>query len=312
MAYDAGKVLIMPKNEWDSNITYEILDSVTYQKKAYLSKKNNNTNEPSGVTDDNWFLYAKDGRDGIDGIGIISITKTSSQIIDGRTIDTYTITFTNESTQTFTIVNGKDGTGTGDMEKSVYDTNNNGKVDIAEKAEKISWDNVEEKPFSELGTTLQVINQVINTKAMTGATNQVDGSVGIVPKPVAGDDIKVLFGDGTWKEIDTMTGATELNAGIKGLVPVPSAGDNEKFLKGDGTWGVADSLGTVVTSTVNGKTVSFTDVNIIDTSIIDGVYVKDSLVGLNSYEFDAITHTLTFTFIDNSADGKTAIIYVRN
>ena len=36
-----------------------------------------------------------------------------------------------------------------------------------------------------------------------------------------------------------MTGATETTAGTHGLVPAPAAGDQDKVLKGDGTWGTA-------------------------------------------------------------------------
>lgn len=62
----------------------------------------------------NWFIdnidtkiSAKgiDGKDGRDGVGIKSIVKTST---DGL-IDTYTITYTDNTTSTFEIVNGQDG-----------------------------------------------------------------------------------------------------------------------------------------------------------------------------------------------------------
>ena len=48
--------------------------------------------------------------------GILSVTKTSVGLID-----TYTIVYTDGSTYQFTVKNGKDGTGTGDMEKVDYD-----------------------------------------------------------------------------------------------------------------------------------------------------------------------------------------------
>jgi len=35
-----------------------------------------------------------------------------------------------------------------------------------------------------------------------------------------------------------LKGATESIDGITGLVPYPSAGDQDKVLKGDGTWGI--------------------------------------------------------------------------
>lgn len=73
------------------------------------------------------------------GVGITSITKTGTQ---GK-VDTYTILFTDGTTTTFTVTNGQDGTGTGDMTKAVYDTNDNGKVD---EAEAVAWSGVTGKP----------------------------------------------------------------------------------------------------------------------------------------------------------------------
>lgn len=51
---------------------------------------------------------------------------------------------------------------------------------------------------------------------------------------------------------ETMTGATSSAAGTSGLVPQPSAGDEGKVLKGDGTWDNVEAL-PVVTSSDNGK-----------------------------------------------------------
>lgn len=46
-----------------------------------------------------------DGQDGADGVGITSITKTGTAGL----VDTYTITYTNGTTSTFTVTNGQDG-----------------------------------------------------------------------------------------------------------------------------------------------------------------------------------------------------------
>lgn len=48
----------------------------------------------------------RDGADGEDGVGITSITKTGTEGL----VDTYTITFTNGTTSTFTVTNGRNGT----------------------------------------------------------------------------------------------------------------------------------------------------------------------------------------------------------
>lgn len=57
------------------------------------------------------------GEKGDTGNGIVSITKTGTQGL----VDTYTILYTNGNTDTFTVTNGEDGGGAGDMKKSVYD-----------------------------------------------------------------------------------------------------------------------------------------------------------------------------------------------
>ena len=46
------------------------------------------------------------GPAGVNGVGISSVTKTSTS----GSVDTYTITFTNATTTTFEITNGVDGT----------------------------------------------------------------------------------------------------------------------------------------------------------------------------------------------------------
>ena len=60
---------------------------------------------------------------GPQGVSITSISRTSGNGAAG-TVDTYTIYMSNGSTSTFQVRNGTNGTGAGDMEKSVYDRNN--------------------------------------------------------------------------------------------------------------------------------------------------------------------------------------------
>ena len=84
------------------------------------------------------------GERGETGNGILSVEKTAT--VDK--VDTYTITFTNGTTYSYQVTNGEDGQGSGDMLKSRYDTNDNGKVDNAEKADTVSWSGVTDKPVS--------------------------------------------------------------------------------------------------------------------------------------------------------------------
>ena len=66
---------------------------------------------------------------------------------------------------------------------------------------------------------------------MIGATSTTNGSRGMVPQPLAGDEDKVLKGDGTWGqvavpvEVGDMIGATSTKNGSHGLAPQPLKGD---------------------------------------------------------------------------------------
>ena len=50
--------------------------------------------------------YKAEGKDSLDGVGITSIEKTGTSGL----VDTYTVTFTNGTSMTFTVTNGEDGT----------------------------------------------------------------------------------------------------------------------------------------------------------------------------------------------------------
>jgi hypothetical protein len=79
----------------------------------------------------NWYIYdvtneqyvdsgfPSRGAQGDTGNGIFSIVKTGTSGL----VDTYTITYTDGTTTTFDVTNGRDGTGTGDMLKADYDSN---------------------------------------------------------------------------------------------------------------------------------------------------------------------------------------------
>ena len=82
---------------------------------------------PKGDTGD----IGPQGPKGDTGNSIESVIKTSGNSAPGTT-DTYTITFTDLSTSTFTVYNGANGTGSGDMHTNTYDTNSNGIVDNAQ------------------------------------------------------------------------------------------------------------------------------------------------------------------------------------
>ena len=120
---DVGRMLVLHKGTYNASTTYEFLDEVIYNGTTY---RYINTTSGSGhtPTDTNyWQIVASkgnNGTDGEDGKGIVSIAKTGTSGL----VDTYTITFTDGTTSTFTVTNGQDGQGSGDMTKAVYDSTN--------------------------------------------------------------------------------------------------------------------------------------------------------------------------------------------
>lgn len=145
----------------DASITVDIADITMLNPSATPYVTNTGSN-----TDPIFHFFIPRGET---GVGIASIVKTGSQTVSGRVVDTYTITYTDNTTTTYQVVNGKDGEdgqGSGDMLKATYDPNNN------------------QYPLN----------------VMTGATSQAIGAVGFVPQPVIGDNTKFLRGDGTWAD----------------------------------------------------------------------------------------------------------------
>ena len=73
------------------------------------------------------------GVQGPQGVSVTNVVRTSGDGSPGTT-DTYTITLSDANTFNFLVYQGSDGAG-GDMFKSTYDSDNNGKVDLAENSE---------------------------------------------------------------------------------------------------------------------------------------------------------------------------------
>ena len=77
------------------------------------------------ISENGHLVYTSPGGSTVDlgevvGSSIQSIERTSGTGAPGTT-DTYTVTLTNGDTTTFQVYNGKDGSGSGDMTKAVYD-----------------------------------------------------------------------------------------------------------------------------------------------------------------------------------------------
>ena len=121
---------------------------------------------------------------------------------------------------------GDSGSGSGDMTASTYDPNG----DVA------SAGGIPDYVSSQLPT----VNDATLTITQNGT------SAGTFTANSA-TNTTIALTDTTY---NAMTGATSSTAGASGLVPAPAAGDQDKVLKGDGTWG--DAAATAIVAYING------------------------------------------------------------
>ena len=103
------------RGAYDPASTYQktdtAMDAVQYNGSlwGYINAAAGSGNAPpestATVSNNYWTLLVAKGETGADGRGIVSIVKTGSS---GK-VDTYTVTYTDETTSTFTVTNGTDG-----------------------------------------------------------------------------------------------------------------------------------------------------------------------------------------------------------
>lgn len=225
-------------------------------------------------------IPGEQGVPGNDGVSITSIEKTSSQ----DNIDTYTITYSDGHTSTFTVTNGVDG------EKGVQgEPGENGHTPKIEIGDNGNWfvDNVDtgikaqgpqgisvvsiEKTNSEgLVDTYTITYSDGNTSTFT-VTNGADGAQGIQGKPGEnGHTPKIEIGDnGNWFVDNVDTGIKAQGPkGDDGLTPY--IGDN-------GNWWIGDEDTNVKAAGDKGN---------------DGV----SIVSVNKTNSEGLIDTYTITF----------------
>lgn len=103
------------RGAYDAASTYQKTDTATDAVQyngslwGYINATAGSGNAPpesaATVSNDYWTLLVAKGETGSDGRGIASIEKTGTS----GNVDTYTITYTDETTSTFTVTNGTDG-----------------------------------------------------------------------------------------------------------------------------------------------------------------------------------------------------------
>ena len=183
-----GRILIIPKGNYDPSTPYNSLDLVRYDFKSWLCKTDGIIGiTPTEGTD--WTLMTEDGTD---GRGIVDIQRTGTDPSNPLK-DIYTITYTDGTTSTFTVTNGSGGGTTADtMLKSVYDKDDDEIVDKADVAN--------------TATNATDATNAKNLKKSNGTTVDADTittklSVQIPSKSISGDTV-------TFE--DTKIGATDM------------------------------------------------------------------------------------------------------
>lgn len=126
---------------------------------------------------------------------ILMSDPTTNQIKNKSSVSGLTVT---EALNTLLLTQGD---GTGDMLKTVYDNNNNGKVDIAEVAEAVPWTGVTSKPATfppqaHSHTALEIVNTPfgnISSVTVQTAINELDSEK--QSTLVSGTNIKTINGN---------------------------------------------------------------------------------------------------------------------
>lgn len=260
------------------------------------------------------------GAAGAAGNGIVSITKTGTVGL----VDTYTILFTNGTTTTFTVTNGQDGQGSGDMTKAVYDNDNTvaNAGGIVDYIDGLNFD----KYLAVYGQT--VISGADLDKITTLGSYRKTGT-GLKsgsPSDIVSADEYVLIVVGAMANKDFDTDSIDPAAQLM-IAHIAATNETKVYARGFAgftgigvltphwtDWVGLNTPANVITgkrvsSTVSNDSVTFTDAALTATSIIDGPYVGGMVMGIDSVTPG--TGTVTFTFTSTDADGETAYIWIR-
>lgn len=188
-----GKILLMPKGDYDPAEPYRILDWVRYDNKLWVCTADC-TGETPATTSAYWQFMTKDG------MGIADITATP--VATGHQV---TITYDDPSKApvTFVVTNGAGG----DMYKAFYDPDGDGSVNEADKARALydptSGKTADTDVLTELGEDSSG-NLVYKGKPIIGGAS--GGSIlHVHTKDFIGMTVTVTDSDPDTGEIETLT-----------------------------------------------------------------------------------------------------------
>lgn len=134
------------------------------------------------------------------------------------------------------------------------------------------------------GSDLTITNKKVNVPVMIGATSSANGAVGLVPKPLVGEQATLLFGNGTWDKFYVSTsssGASQFTADI------------EKYTSSD----VLASITIPGATTTKAGVMTTADKNIVDSIPIGGT-TGQVLAKASATDYD-------FEWINQGGSGST-------
>ena len=86
MGASAGRVLLIPKGDWNANTTYTGLDWVRHNGAAWVCKNTCTNIEPTEANTDNWQMMSRDG-DSVTADTAMSSTSTNA--VQNKVIKSY-------------------------------------------------------------------------------------------------------------------------------------------------------------------------------------------------------------------------------
>ena len=89
MGASAGRVLLIPKGDWNSEATYTGLDWVRHNGAAWVCKNTCTNVEPTEENSDNWQIIARDGQSGSVTNVDAAMSDTSENPVQNKVIKKY-------------------------------------------------------------------------------------------------------------------------------------------------------------------------------------------------------------------------------
>ncbi len=276
MAVSAGRVLILPKGNYDATTTYEFLDAVYYSGSTYICKQQTTGHAPTDTT--YWQLMAQ-GTQSAQIAGNYYGTCTTASATANKAV-------TVPASENFVLqigdIVGVRFTNTNTANNPTLNVNNSGAKPIYYNDDAVHTTNLwaggeagRDTVFMYDGTNwVWIAHDVdLNTDALADLTDTA------ISNPADGDGIVYDDQTGKWKNSNNIATKTAVNAIHTAHDTVLSA-----------------------TLTTGQTTLTFTDNAIVSTSMCELLPVGGVIIAPTQITDDSANHSVTFTFDAQSTD----------